>query len=221
MADLAAIRDEFAAAFEAGESPDLRAFLGRVGESERQELESLIDGYLMTAPRRAWDPEAYERSLAKVAIDRVYDSRDGVSGTWPEVLPRLRNRARILREDLVQRLADALGAGSDSAKVEKIGVFYNEMEHGNLPAEGVSERVLTALAGLLDAPVEALRDAGTRRFEAAGGSAPAFARLADADEDFSVASKLDELAAPAAPASPGTQASPAERDEIDELFLGG
>ena len=47
----------------------------------------MLDTYLMDAPRRRWDPAAYEGSLAQAAVDRVYESIEGVSGTWPELLP--------------------------------------------------------------------------------------------------------------------------------------
>ena len=68
MADLDRLRDEFAAAFAAGQSPDPAEWLARVGADQRQELERRIDQYLMTAPRRAWDAEAYERSLEEEAL---------------------------------------------------------------------------------------------------------------------------------------------------------
>ncbi len=209
MADLERLRDEFAAAFAAGESPDPTEWLARVDDDERQELESLIDQYLMTAPRRAWDAEAYERSLAKVAVDRVLESREGVSGSWPELLPRLRHRARIKRAELVERLTAAIGE-TDSAKV---GVYYNRMEHGALPAGGVSATVLAALAELVDSSVAALREAGASGPGPVGAEEAAYARLAVPDPAYA------EPAGGAAETA--AQAPPGERDRIDELFTGG
>src|SRR5690349_3659915 len=142
------LRDEFAAADEAGDEPNPRDFIERASEDDRQETASLIDRYLMTAPRRAWDPVAYEQSMAKVAVEQVFESMGGVSGTWPELLPSLRKRARIKRKVLVERLARALGFGEEP-QVEKVGRYYHEMEHGLLPAEGVSVKVIDALAGIL------------------------------------------------------------------------
>lgn len=211
MADLEALRDEFAAAFAAGEEPDPKQYLRRVEGDERQQLESLIDQYLMTAPRRTWDADAYERSLAKVAVDRVLESREGVSGSWPELLPRLRDRARIKRAELVERLAAALGLGGE-AEVEKVGVYYNRMEHGALRASGVSDTVLAALAGIVGTSAEALRAAGAVGPEPGGGGGVAFARVAVADADYGG----ESLAS--APAPAGT---PPERDRIDVLFTGG
>lgn len=207
MADLEKLRDEFAAAFAAGQSPDPTEWLAQVGDDERQELESLIDHYLMTAPRRAWDAEAYEHSLAKVAVDRAFESREGVSGSWPELLPRLRDRARIKRAELVERLTAKLGE-TDSAKV---GVYYNRMEHGALPADGVSATVLAALADLVGTSAAALRAAGASGAERASGAEPAYARLAAPDRGY------DEVADFKA----AEVAAPADRDRIDELFTGG
>lgn len=210
MADLEALRDEFAAAFAAGDDPDPGEWLRRVDAGERQELESLIDRYLMTAPRRSWDADAYEHSLAKVAVERVFESREGVSGSWPELLPHLRNRARIKRADLVKRLAAALDVGSSEADVNRVGVYYNRMEHGALPADGVSATVLSALADLVGTTAATLRAAGAASPGPSAGKGLAFMRLTTSYEAQS----------PAAPAE-GAAAEPDERDRIDELFTGG
>ncbi len=209
MADLERLRDEFAAAFAAGESPDPTAWLAQVGDDERQELELLIDHYLMTAPRRAWDADAYEHSLAKVAVDRVFESREGISGSWPELLPRLRDRARIKRAELVERLTAALGE-TNSAKV---GVYYNRMEHGALRADGVSATVLEALAELVGTSATMLRAAGANDPEPTAGTEPAYARLAAPSPAYAEANVVESLAAPASPGS--------APDRIDELFTGG
>jgi hypothetical protein len=209
MPDPEQLRDEFAAAFEAGEEPNPRDFSERADSAARQETEALIDRYLMTAPRRAWDPDAYEKSLARVAVDQVFESMEGVSGTWPEVLPTLRNRARIKRRELVERLAGALGFG-ERAQVEKVGRYYNEMEHGLLPAEGVSPRVIEALAGIVGSSADVIRRAGAVVGGAEGAGGEVFARKALLDEDYALEARM---AAPAEPA-----AAPPQRDEIDELF---
>lgn len=218
MPDPHQLVDEFALRFEAGEDPDPAEWLNRVQGDERQELGELIDRYLMTAPRRTWDPVAYESSVAKQAVDRAFDSLEGVSGTWPELLPRLRNAAQVKRSELVRRLAAALGVGGDEAQLQKVGSYYHRMERGLLPAEGVSGRVIDALAGIVGTSAEAIRRAGGGGREAEGGAgAPAFARMtppelgsASAGPASSVERADDEL-----------DASEPERDEIDRLFTGG
>jgi len=205
--------DEFALRFEAGESPDPAEWLERVEGQQRQELEDLIDRYLMTAPRRAWDPVAYEGSVAKQAVDRVYESLEGVSGSWPELLPRLRNSAQVKRRDLVRRLAEALGVGAGEAEVERVGSYYHRMEHGLLPAEGVSAQVIEAIAAIVGASAESIRRAGGGGGAAAGGG-PVFARVA-----YDMGSAPELASAGAVDAARGADA--AGPDEIDRLFTGG
>ena len=217
MADLEALRDEFIAAVEGGGTPDLNDWLDRVEEPERQELRRLIDGYLMTAPPRQWDPEGFESSIAKRAVDRAFDSIEGVSGAWPDVLPTLRKQQRILRSALVRRLADALGVGTDEPQVSKVGVYYHRMEHGLLPARGVSDTVLSALAGLIGTTPEALREAGERGWVPPEGPTVSYARYAMPDAELTVVADM-EMGEPAALAGGG---APPERDRIDELFTEG
>ncbi len=212
--DLRRLLEEFQADYEAGREADPANLLDRVDPGRRQELADMLDSYLMTAPTRRWDPDAFEGSLAQLAVDRVYDSVEGVSGTWPELLPHLRNQARIKRRVLVERLAGALGFGSEP-EIAKVGDYYNRMEHGRLPAEGVSGRVIDTIAEILGAPAERIRAAGARGGEATSSGQSAFARTAFPDVEFSVADRAgDELLAEA-------PAEPAGRDEIDALFLDG
>jgi hypothetical protein len=200
---------EFRAGYEAGERPDLAAIVERAPEDERQTLRERIDSYLMDAPRRAWDPAAYEASLAKQSVERVWESLEGVSGSWPQLLPHLRNRAKIRRQELVERLAAALGVGD---RTERVAEYYNDMEHGRLRAAGVSARVFEALAEIVGTSAETIRAAGEGvRPEAAGG--PLFARLAEVDERYLATDQ--EMAVGGAP-----EPARSDRDEVDELFTG-
>jgi len=219
MADPQQLVDEFALRFEAGEEPDPAEWLSRVEGEDRQKLGELLDRYLMTAPRRTWDPVAYETSDAKQAVDRVFDSLEGVSGTWPELLPRLRNAAQLKRSDLVRRLAESLGAGTAEPSVEKVGSYYHRMEQGLLPAEGVSGRVIAALAAIVGASAETIQRAGAAGSKPAGGAgSPAFARMTVRDL---LSAPGDADAAAFEPADADLDATASERDEIDRLFTGG
>ena len=214
MADIDRLIEEFAADWEAGRRTDVGSFLERVDSGQRQELAAALDSYLMTAPTRRWDPEAFEGSLAQRASDRVYESVAGVSGAWPELLPRLRNQARIKRRELVERLTDALGF-SGEPQVAKVGDYYNRMEHGRLEAAGVSRRVIEALAAILGTDADGIAAAGARRSDAPADGDVAFARKAFPDAELAHArlhASMD-MEAPA-PADAG-------RDEIDALFLDG
>lgn len=221
MSEIDRLVDEFRTSFEAGEAPDPATFLDRAPDGERQELEALIDRVVMDAPRRRWDPVAYEASPAKQAVDRAFESLDGVSGSWPELLPSLRDRARVKRAELVVRLAAALG---HPARTEKVGDYYNRMEHGLLPAEGVSGRVIEALAEIVGASADAIRAAGSAGRTTTSFDSTVFMRRTLADEDYAAAEAMDAAPAPAGapppPQSPGTTPEPYS-DEIDQLFTGG
>ncbi len=181
MTDLEKLVSEFAAAFESGSKPDPGKFLARAQVDERSALADRLDRYLDTAPTKAWDPGAYERSPAKGAVDRVFESFEGEAGSWPELLPSLRKKARIKREELTGKLAEALGFGSEQRRVH---AYYHQMEHGQIPAEGVSDRVLEALAGLLGTSREKLREAGERVSGADLAAGAGFARKAFPDPEY-------------------------------------
>jgi hypothetical protein len=209
MAEIERLREQFIAAFEAGERPDPREYLTQLEGADQRELEALLDAYLAQAPRRRFDAQAFAASPARALVDDLDQSLSGVAGTWPVVLPRLRNAARLRRGELVRRLAESLGVTSREAKVER---YYHEMEQGLLPPAGVSDRVLDALANLLQTTRERLREAGAS--PAAGGTvspAALFARTAAPTDD--------ELTAMAS--APAAAPEPEARDEVDELFLGG
>lgn len=214
MADIDRLIEEFAADHEAGRAVDVAQFLDRVDPSRRQELADRLDRYLMAAPTRRWDPEAFEGSLAQRASDRVYESIEGVSGSWPELLPRLRNQARIKRRELVERLAGSLGFAAEP-QVAKVGDYYNRMEHGRLPAAGVSSRVIEALAGILGVEAERIAGSGARRSETPEAGDVAFARKAFPNAELINVEALEDMDMDAAPVER------ADRDEIDALFLDG
>jgi hypothetical protein len=210
MTDVDRLLQEFIAADRGGEVPDPLAFLGRVPEGERAELSALLDGYLGRAPRRAFSPAEFSLSPARPLAEALDRSLSGSSGAWPAVLPRLRDRARLRRAEVVSRLAAELGAGDREAKVAG---YYHAMEQGTLPAAGVSDRVLEALGRIVGESAGALRAAG----RAMTGPPPAprggraFARVASPDPGYT--------AAPAAASSSGVE--PSRRDEVDELFTQG
>lgn len=192
---------------------DPRAYLAEVEGSDRLELEALIDGYLSRAPRRAWDPGAYERSPAGAVVEPIARSLVGEGGSWPELLPRLRRRAKIKRADLVARLAAALGA---AGREERVARYYHEMEQGLLPASGVADRVLESLGDLLGESATTLRQAGRTLGPAAGEASAgvAFARTTRSAPEGEMTEAFTVAAS--APASMRE-----DWDEIDELFRGG
>lgn len=209
MADAHTLLEEYIAAHSRDPDTDPREWLERAPEGdERDKLVALMDAYLARAPMRAWDREAFRASGLATFAEQLNQGFYTEAGAWPVVLPQLREKARLKRAVLVERLAAALGAQDKQAKV---GSYYHEMEHGLLPSEGVDDKVLEALGSILGQSAEALRRAG--QAVATGGasasaSAPAFARVAQKAED------ADRVPSPAlAPES--------EWDEVDRLFRGG
>jgi choline dehydrogenase-like flavoprotein len=209
MADVDRLLHEFIAEDRAGGTADPLDYLQRVEGTDRAELEALIDGYLARAPRRPFEAAEFDRSPARSVAEELGRALGGASGTWPALLPRLRHRAQLRRADVVARLADELGASRDQAT--KVARYYHQMEHGTLPASGVSERVLEALGRVLGVSAERLRDAGrsARGMPPAAAAAGAFARVGSPDPQYVEAENL-RAAAP----------SDEPRDEIDALFTG-
>jgi hypothetical protein len=207
VSDVDRLLGEYIEQHQAGEGPDPWSFIERLDGAERDELEELIEAYLVDAPPRPWDAAKFKGSPEERLTEELDRSLRGASGAWPVVLPRLRERAKLKRRELVERLAAALGAPS---KEDKVAGYYHEMEQGLLPAGGVSGRVLEALGEIVGETGDRLRRAG----EAMGGGGGAeqedavFARSVQVQETRS----LDSF-----------QASPTEQgwDEIDELFRGG
>lgn len=209
MADVAKLLQDFIAEDRAGGPADPLEYLQRVEGGDRDELETLIDGYLARAPRRGFDRAAFARSPARTVAEELGRALGGSSGTWPALLPRLRHRAQLRRAEVVTRLADELDATPE--QVGKIAGYYHQMEHGTLPAAGVSDRVLEALGRVVGVTAQRLREAGRGGLgmPPARAAAGAFARVGSPDPQYVEA---EELMAAAAPAGPP--------DEIDALFTG-
>lgn len=199
--------EAYKAADAAGEDPSPHAYLQRAPEAERRLLEQLIDAYLDLAelpePRRSLaafkqDPVAQRAMAAAEPALRGLES-------WVSLLPAARHAAQVPRTGLIQRLADALGVGD---RADLVGDYYHRMETGSLPAAGVSDRVLQALAEIIAVPADRLRAAGERLAPPSSGSGAVFARTASADIP---------LASMPAPEDEDLDSE----DEVDRLFTGG
>ena len=159
-----------------------------------------------------WDEAEFDASVGLAAVQGIEQSLAGAAGTWPALLPRLRARAKLARDELTSRLAAALGVADRKRK--KVHRYYHQMEVGTLPAEGVSQRVLDALGQILGESGQALRRAGEGTIApAAPASSTAYARTTFAS---------DADAEAAGPALRNVEAEPDRfRDEVDELFRAG
>ena len=214
MADLERLFAEFVEAHLGGGDPDPWEYIGRLEGSDREELEELIDAYFMDAPPRPWDAEAFGSSEAERVVDALDRSFRGRAGLWPAVLPRLRDRARLKRRELVAKLAEALGV---TDREEKVASYYHQMEQGLLPSAGVSGRVLEGLAKILGVSADSLRKAGQAlRAEVGPADDAVFARTTQPSPEWQM-----EHAEAAPPPAAAHAEREAEWDEVDELFRGG
>jgi len=188
--------EAFASAWERGENPDPAAALAGAPEDERAALGGMIAAYLSANPRA----DVPEDVVAARAADRA--SEPPVA--WPELLPALRERARITRSALVRRLAAALGFPDATDQVEE---HVHGLETGGLPARRVRPAVVAALAAILEVP-ESLLEAG-RRLGSPGVPPAAIAAFSRAEHARAAAAPMEEL-----------QEAPARTPEIDDLFTG-
>lgn len=211
MSDVDRLLSEYIAEHRGGGEADPVGYLDRVQGTDRAELAELIDAYLARSPGQPWDAAAFAGSSAERLAEGMAEAFGGQAGLWPVVLPRLRDRARLKRDEVVARLAEALGISGREEKVER---YYHGMEHGSLPSTGVSSRVLNALGGIVGASGEFLRSIGEPFAEGPGpAEGPVFARATTRAAEFQV-EVADELRT-AAP-------QPSEEwDDVDELFRGG
>jgi len=219
MSDVDRLFEQYRAQHRSGGDVDPRPFLEQLEGIDRDELAELVGAYLRRAPGRSWNDAAFAGSRAERLTERIAADWDEAEApvAWHELLPQLRAKVRIKRADVVDRLAAAIGAPEKAAKVAG---YYHQMEVGKLPSEGVSDRVLQALAGIFGESAESLRAAGSVTTAGGGdeqvGPRIAFARTAVHHPEY--ADETPEAAQP----DVGTAAvMPDEDDLIDRLFTGG
>lgn len=193
---------------------DPRPFLNRAETSDRELLSEMIDSYLATAPGKPWDPSAFEGSPEQSLIEPLGRALNGISGTWPVLLPSLRERARIKRSDLVSKLAEKLGYPEQK---QAVGDYYHGMEYGTLESDGVNGRVLNALGEILGTSADALGRSGQLIGGGAGQSIgeAVFARvepLSNVEFDSDEGEIQDVLE---------NRELDSDREAITELFTGG
>jgi hypothetical protein len=214
MTDVDKLFSEYRQAHRSGDDADPSIYLERLEGVDRSELAALIDAYLARSPGRAWDADLYAGSAAERAVERIasewvdWELAPEPTG-WPELLPALRNRARLKRQELVQRLADALGVSDER---DRVAAYYHDMETGSLAPEGVSNRVLDSLAEILGETRERLRAAGSAMSgEVIAEHKISFARKALPSPEFDALDASAEALHDEGPMS----------DHVDELFTGG
>ena len=204
------ILSAFVDAWNAGDRPEVDAFVGRVPEAERAELAEAIAAFLTWAPTPAYSAATLDAIAAEPAVQAALAASRGPGGLWPELLPRLRTRAGLSPPQLAAALVRGLGlqAGSEG----KAEGYLQRMERGELEPAGVSRRLLGGLARVLGVPAGELEGAGdvgtwqpaaAARFRAEAGAAEAVREDLEVLADV-LAARPDE-----------------DWDEVDALFRGG
>lgn len=208
MVSIDRVLSEFIDDWNAGRRPQVDAYLQRVPDEERAELADQLTTWLEIAPTPAYDEAARAQISSEPAARAAIDAMASDAGLWPQLLPRLRQRASLSVRELAGKLAAAIGLGSNDEP--KTADYLEQLERGSLDPGRVSRTVIEKLAGILRVDPSLLDQAGGPTFR----PAPMFRT--------------------AKPASPGTvrnmevladmltAKAPAEDwDEVDQLFLGG
>lgn len=224
MPDVDKLLRDYVAEHRAGGEADPRGYLEQTSGTDRVELLARIDRYLAGAPGAAWDPGSYAGSAAEKLAGEIAagwsldEPGEEATEGWRELLPALRHRAKILRRAVIERLAAEIG---HPGQTQRVAEYYHQMEHGTLPAEGVSDRVLEALARILGESAERLRRAGSVVTPGGDTQDQAMAKVAFARKAVKD-SRFDAPAAPLTDASRSEEAgSVADAAAVDELFTGG
>jgi transcriptional regulator with XRE-family HTH domain len=199
------VLSEFIDAWNAGERPRLDDYLARVTPDEREELGERIEDWVLLAPSPDYGEQALNEIRAEPALAGALAEIATEPELWPEVLPRLRERAGLRLRDVAGRVTAAFGLSGQEERAEG---YLERMERGELDPSRVSRRLLEALGKTLGAN---LIGAGSLRAAAPGQALYRAEREAAAsfEQDLEVLSQ-----AAMAPAPP-------PMDELDRLFVGG
>jgi hypothetical protein len=209
MDKLDRLLNEFVEAWNAGRRPEVDDFVDRAPEAERNELAGLIGAFLEIAPTPSYSPEQLDTLRADPlvqAIGRVAEDEPG-----PTPLPRLRERAKLKREQVVEALARVLGFPDKKTKIQR---YYHQLEIGTITPGQVSQRVIDALADILRVTPNDVEQAGAFFHLSPEPAAEMFLRRDEYGNEIFTTEQL-EVAASRSPV-------PHEDwDEVDRLFLGG
>jgi transcriptional regulator with XRE-family HTH domain len=198
------VLSEFIDAWNAGRRPRLDDYLDRVAPAERDELAEQIESWVLIAPSPDYSEDALAQIRADPALTGALEEIAAQPELWPEVLPRLRERAGLRLRDLAARVTKTFALTGEEERAEG---YLGRLERGEIDAAGVSRRLLEALGTALGANL-----AGATPRAAAAGQA-LFRAEEDADATFDEELEILSRAA--------LTPAPEPMDELDRLFLGG
>jgi hypothetical protein len=208
------VLSEFIDAWNAGRRPQVDDYLARVAPAERDDLADQLMTWLAVAPTPDYPDAAREEIRADPTVRAVLAATAGEAGLWPELLPRLRERAGLAIRDLAARVVATFALTGEE---ERTAGYLERMERGDLEAARVSRRLLDALGAALGVSGESLAEAGDLRSGLVRPAAASPGTLWRADGAPSDA-LADEFAALSRAAM---TPAPTPMDELDRLFTGG
>lgn len=161
-------------AYRSAGDADPRTYLAELRGVDRTELAARIDHFLDSEPPHAFDAAAFaafrDDPRRKALVTRIL--------LGSETLAELRAAAAASKREVGEALAERLGLAGHAAVVR---ARYHDVETGSVDPGRVTERVWDALASILAAPAERLREAAERTFGDAasqeGGAAFARSQL--------------------------------------------
>ena len=204
------VLNDFIDDWNAGRRPRALDYLARVEPgAQRDELAEQIASWLELAPAPEHDAAARAAIRREPAVERVLAGAGEPSGSWPDVLPRLRDRAGLSLGELAQRIVARFGF--DASATARATGYLERMERGELAPERVSRRLLDALGDALGVSGRSLGEAA----RLGAGLWPAHGALlrSDGEADEQLLADLEAISRAAL--------TPADRDELDRLFTGG
>jgi transcriptional regulator with XRE-family HTH domain len=208
MVSIDRVLSEFIDDWNAGRRPQVDEYLERVPEPERAELADQLTTWLEIAPTPDYDQTTRATIRSEPVARATIDAMASEAGLWPELLPRLRERASLSVRDLAAKLAAAVGLGPNAEA--KTFDYLEQLEHGSLDPGRMSSTLIENLAGILRVNRSLLEQAGGPTFR----PAPMF--RAEAPPDARSMRNMEVLA------DMLTTKAPAEDwDEVDQLFQGG
>jgi transcriptional regulator with XRE-family HTH domain len=211
MSTIDRLFSEFVDAWNRGDDPRVEETLARAEPGEREALRALLADWLAIAPTPALQPPAAAAIAADPILRAALEATGRDAGAWPELLPRLRERAGLSIRTVADRITGVFGL---SGQEERAAARLEQMERGELDASRVSRRLLDALGTVLGVPGDELAEAGTLRFRPAAAPGALFR----AENGAPLPALMDDLAVLAQAAA---RPAPPPMDELDRLFLGG
>ena len=208
MVSIDRVLSEFIDDWNAGRRPQVDAYLERVADRERAELADRLMTWLEVAPTPSFDDDTRDAIRSEPVARAAVDAMASEAGLWPELLPRLRERASLSVRELAGKLVAAIGLGPGSE--DKTSDYLEQLEKGSLDPARISRTVIEKLAGILRVDSSLLDQAGGPAFRPAPmfrASKPASAGTMRNMEVFA-----DMLTA---------EAPEEDWDEVDQLFQGG